>query len=213
MLSTVLTDLKNTSTQLVVVSKTRSLEAIQEIYRQGPRAFGENRVPELVDKQAQLPKDIEWHFIGHLQTKKVKHIAPFVHLIHSVDSDRVLVEINKQAKRNERCIDVLLQFKIAQEESKYGFDWKSVDAFLASDQFQQLENIRVVGVMGMATFTDNMDQVQNEFKKLKEIFNQLQSSHFDGVHSFKEISMGMSGDYKIAIKEGSTMVRIGSLLF
>ena len=213
MLQTVLADIKNTKTQLVVVSKTRSLEAIRAIYEQGPRTFGENRVAELVEKQGQLPKDIEWHFIGHLQTKKVKHIAPFIQLIHSVDNDRVLVEINKQAERNERVIDVLLQFKIAQEESKYGFDWKTADTFLNSENFQKLKNIRVVGVMGMATFTDNMDQVQKEFKTLKKIFDRLESKHFGMVKSFQEISMGMSGDYKIAMKEGSTMIRLGSLLF
>lgn len=209
----ILKDLTAYNTNLVAVSKTKPQSAILELYEEGQRVFGENRVQELVDKQDALPKDIQWHMIGHLQTNKVKYIAPFVHLIHSVDSPKILKEINKQAVKNDRTIDCLIQFHIAEEDSKYGFDLDEAMTFLKSPEFQGLQNVRIVGVMGMATFTEDENQVRNEFRSLKEIFDLIKKAFFEEVDSFKEISMGMSGDYKIAMEEGSTMVRIGSLLF
>lgn len=213
MLHQILKELSATNTKLVAVSKTKPQAQIKEMYEQGQRIFGENKVQELEEKQAALPKDIEWHFIGHLQTNKVKYIAPFVSLIHSIDSLKVLKEINKQAKKSERVIDVLLQYKIAEEDSKYGLDTDSAQALLDSEAYMDMRHIRVVGVMGMATFTDDEEQVRMEFKRLKQIFDKLKSTYFSKKDSFKEISMGMSGDYAIAIEEGSTMVRVGSLLF
>ena len=205
--------LDQSQTLLVAVSKTKPNEAILELYEQGHRDFGENRVQEVIGKAESLPKDINWHYIGHLQTNKVKYIAPFVHLIHSVDSFKILKEINKQAARNERTIDCLLQFKIADEDTKYGFDLDTAIEMLAGSEFKDLKNIRIIGVMGMATFTDDMQQVRSEFKLLKSIFDQLKAQQFSDADDFKEVSMGMSGDYDIAIEEGSTMVRIGSLIF
>lgn len=213
MLQQILAELAQTNTRLVAVSKTKPVDQILEMYQQGQRIFGENRVQELVEKQAALPKDIEWHAIGHLQTNKVKYISPFVSLIHSVDSLKLLAEINKQAQRNERSIDCLLQLKIAAEDSKFGLSVEEAVALVSSDRFAQMENIRIVGVMGMATFTDNEVQVRQEFKHLKECFDKLKAQFFAEADHFKEISMGMSGDYHIAQEEGSTMVRIGSLLF
>jgi pyridoxal phosphate enzyme (YggS family) len=209
----IIKDLANYNTNLVAVSKTKPQSAILKLYEEGQRDFGENRVQELVDKQEALPKDIKWHMIGHLQSNKVKYIAPFIHLIHSVDSPKILKEINKQAAKNDRIIDCLLQFHIAEEDTKYGFDSDEALAFLKSPAFQSLQNIRIVGVMGMATFTKDENQVRNEFRSLKAIFDLLKKTCFEQVNSFKEISMGMSGDYTIAMEEGSTMVRIGSLLF
>ena len=209
----ILKDLAAYNTNLVAVSKTKPQSAIIELYEEGQRDFGENRVQELVDKQEALSKDIKWHMIGHLQTNKVKYIAPFIHLIHSVDSPKILKEINKQAGKNDRVIDCLLQFHIAEEDTKYGFDSDAAVTFLKSPEFQSLQNIRIVGVMGMATFTSDENQVRNEFRSLKAIFDLIKKTCFEEVNSFKEISMGMSGDYKIAMEEGSTMVRIGSLLF
>ncbi|MCH2082556.1 MAG: YggS family pyridoxal phosphate-dependent enzyme [Saprospiraceae bacterium] len=209
----IIKDLANYNTNLVAVSKTKPQSAILKLYEEGQRDFGENRVQELVDKQEALPKDIKWHMIGHLQSNKVKYIAPFIHLIHSVDSPKILKEINKQAAKNDRIIDCLLQFHIAEEDTKYGFDSDEALAFLKSPAFQSLQNIRIVGVMGMATFTKDENQVRNEFRSLKAIFDLLKKTCFEQVNSFKEISMGMSGDYNIAMEEGSTMVRIGSLLF
>ncbi len=199
--------------KLVAVSKTKSNPAILKLYEQGQRAFGENRVQELVDKYESLPKDIEWHFIGHLQTNKAKYIAPFVHLLHSGDSPRILKELNKQAARSERVIDFLFQFKIAEEDTKYGMDWEEAAAFIESPAFQQMEHIRPVGVMGMATFTDDEAQIRREFTLLKQFFEQLKCTYFTDRPSFCEVSMGMSGDYQIALELGSTMVRIGTLLF
>lgn len=213
MLQTILKELAPTNTTLVAVSKYRPNEAIQALYDEGQRHFGENRVQELLLKHPQLPQDIHWHIIGHLQTNKVKFIAPFVHLIHSVDSAKVLLEINKEAAKNHRVIPVLLQFKIAAEDTKYGFDIETVKAMLESDAFAELENIQVSGVMGMATFTENKEQVIGEFKNLKSIFDTLKKEYFSDSDAFKEISMGMSGDYLLAVAEGSTMVRIGSKLF
>jgi pyridoxal phosphate enzyme (YggS family) len=201
------------SVTLVAVSKTKPVELLEEAYAAGQRHFGENRVQELEEKYNALPKDICWHMIGHLQSKKVKTIAPFVHLIHGVDSFKLLAEINKQALKNGRIIDCLLQFHIAQEETKFGFDLKEAVDMLNSTDYATLQNIRIVGIMGMATFTDDTDQIRTEFKTLASYFDQLNSTHFENVASFKEISMGMSGDYAIAIEEGSTMVRIGSAIF
>ena len=199
--------------QLVAVSKTKPVEMILDLYNQDQRHFGENRVAELVDKQAVLPDDIHWHFIGHLQTNKVKYIAPFVHLIHAVDSFKLLKEINKRAKTNNRVIDVLLQFKIAQEEAKHGYSGEDIIAVLDNELLNSFDNIRIIGVMGMATFTDDTTQVEKEFIALEHYFSQLKNDHFSEQKSFKELSMGMSGDYTLALKHGSTMVRIGSLLF
>ncbi len=198
---------------LVAVSKTQPNDALMDAYHAGQRIFGENRVQELASKAEALPADIEWHMIGHLQTNKVKYIAPFVCLIHSVDSSKLLKEINKEAARNGRIIPVLLQFHIAEEESKFGLNWEEAEALLTSDDFRGMRNIRVVGVMGMATFTENKNQVRKEFGSLKNIFERLKANHFAEEPSFKEISMGMSGDYTIAIQEGSTMVRLGSSIF
>ena len=207
------TQLQKTNTALVAVSKTKPNSAILELYEQGQIDFGENRVQELIQKHESLPKDIQWHMIGHLQTNKVKYIAPFIHLIHSVDSSKVLKEINKEAAKNNRIISCLLQFHIAAESSKYGFDLNGVKSLLQSPQFQEFQNVQIVGVMGMATFTDNLQQVRQEFKNLKGIFDDLKNTFFKADEHFREISMGMSGDYTIAMEEGSTMVRIGSLLF
>jgi pyridoxal phosphate enzyme (YggS family) len=198
---------------LIAVSKTKPVSDLQEAYNAGQRAYGENKVQELVDKYEVLPKDIEWHLIGHLQTNKVKYIAPFVHLIHAVDSLKLLVEINKQAEKTERIIDVLLQFHIAQEETKFGLSPEEAKELIESDAFQSCQNIRVVGVMGMASFVDDEQQIHREFRTLRGIFDELRASNFKDLNYFKEISMGMSGDYQIAIEEGSTMIRVGSSIF
>lgn len=195
---------------LVAVSKTKPVEMIQEAYEAGQRVFGENRAQELAVKYEQLPKDIEWHMIGHLQRNKVKYIAPFVSLVHGVDSYRLLKEINKQAKKNDRVQDILLQFHIAQESSKFGFDLEEAREMMHSEPFGDYQNIRICGVMGMATFTSDTRQVREEFHDLKKIFDALQPEFGE---NFKIISMGMSGDYEIAIAEGSNMVRIGSSIF
>ena len=198
---------------LVAVSKTQAISAIQEAYDFGQRVFGENKVQELVDKYPLLPKDIKWHVIGHLQTNKVKYIAPFVALIHSVDSLKLLQEINKQALNKERTIDCLLQFHVAQEETKFGLSIEEAQEFLDSIDFALLKNVRIVGIMGMASFTSDSNQVRGEFKTLKSMFDQLKSDYFSTENSFKEISMGMSGDFQLAIEEGSTIVRVGSSIF
>ena len=198
---------------LVAVSKTHPNSAIEEAYKMGQRVFGENRIQELVAKAESLPSDIEWHMIGHLQSNKVKYIAPFVSLIHAVDKPKLLAEINKEAAKNNRAISVLLQFHIAEEESKFGFNKNEAIELLSSKEFESYSNIEVIGVMGMATFTDNESQVKDEFRTLKDIFDRLKRDFFPTNTSFKEISMGMSGDYKLAIAEGSTMVRIGSSIF
>ena len=198
---------------LVAVSKTKPNELLEEAYSAGQRIFGENKVPELVTKSETLPKDIEWHMIGHLQRNKVKYIAPFVDLIHAVDSLRLLQEINKQALKNNRTINCLIQFHIADESSKFGFNLEESEEMLNSEEFSKLKNIKITGVMGMATFTEDTDQVRKEFKTLKKRFESLEKNRFSGNSEFKEISMGMSGDYQIAIEEGSTMVRVGSSIF
>ena len=198
---------------LVAVSKTRPKERILELYELGHRDFGENRVTELVEKHAALPKDIRWHFIGHLQRNKVKAIAPFVHLIHAVDSERLLREIDKQGKALGREIPVLLQFHIAEEESKYGLDQQAAQALVSALKASPAPNAKITGVMGMATYTDNQEQVSAEFKSLADRFEELHNSYFGRSADFREISMGMSGDYPLALAEGSTLVRVGSLLF
>lgn len=206
-------ELSPTDTRLVAVSKTYPAERIQEVYDLGQRDFGENRVPELAKKAEQLPKDIRWHFIGHLQSNKVKYIAPFVHLIHAVDSWKLLKEIDKRAAANERSINVLLQFKIAEEESKHGYAAEDIFSLLDSGEWKELQHTKIIGVMGMATFTDNHTQVQQEFSRLKVYFDRLKSDYFAEHDEFKELSMGMSGDYPLALEQGSTMVRIGSKIF
>ena len=198
---------------LVAVSKTKPISMIEEAYQTNQRHFGENKVQDLVDKHDYLPKDIKWHFIGHLQTNKVKYIAPFVHLIHAVDSYKLLKEINKQALKNNRIINILLQFHIAKEDSKFGFEINDCQTVLNSKEFSTLKNIQIVGVMGMATFTDNILQIELEFETLKNYFKTLKNTFFKTQDSFNELSMGMSGDYKIAIQKGSTMVRVGSSIF
>ena len=199
--------------QLVAVSKTKPNELLMEAYDHGQRHFGENKVQELVSKQENLPHDISWHFIGHLQRNKVKYIASFVHLIHGVESLKLLKEINKQGQKNNRIINVLLQFHIADEETKFGLDQSEALELLKSEEFRNMQNIRICGVMGMATFTDDENQVRLEFKKLNQIFKELKASQFSGSDEFEIISMGMSGDWKIAVEEGSTMIRVGSSIF
>jgi pyridoxal phosphate enzyme (YggS family) len=199
--------------KLVAVSKNHPADAVLEAYNTGQRVFGENLVQEMVDKQAQLPQDIEWHLIGHLQTNKVKYIAPFVKLIESVDSLKLLKEIDKQAAKNNRIIDCLLQIYIADEDTKYGLGYDEAIELLRSEEFEALKNVRVVGLMGIATNTANEKQTKTEFNELKVLFDGIKVSFFRKDDSFKEISMGMSADYKLAIEEGSTMVRIGSNIF
>ncbi|HOO83209.1 MAG TPA: YggS family pyridoxal phosphate-dependent enzyme [Prolixibacteraceae bacterium] len=199
--------------KLIAVSKTKPNEAILEAYNAGVRIFGENKVQELTTKYETLPSDIEWHFIGHLQTNKVKYIAPFVKLIHAVDSFKLLKTIDKEAAKNGRIINCLLQFHIAKEETKFGLSEDEANAILGSDEFKKLQNICICGVMGMATFTENIEQVRNEFQLLKNIFTDLKDRYFADNEYFKEISMGMSDDYLIAVEQGSTMVRIGSTIF
>ena len=198
--------------KLVAVSKFKPKELLLEAYEIGFRAFGENYVQELVDKYEALPKDIEWHFIGHLQTNKVKYIAPFVHLIHSVDSFKLLKEIDKQAAKNERVIECLMQIYIAKEDSKTGMDKAEYLEMLESGEFKFLKNIKVKGLMGMSTFTDNLDLVREEFRSLKNLFEQTRKIQADNF-LLQEISMGMSGDWQLAVEEGSTMVRVGSSIF
>ena len=197
---------------LIAVSKTKPVSDLQEAYDAGQRIFGENKALEMRDKHQELPKDIKWHFICHLQTNKIKYIAPFVTLIHSIDSASLLEAVNKEAVKNNRVIDCLLQFHIAQEETKFGLDMEEAKTMIESENFKKLNNVRIVGVMGMATFTDDVNQVRNEFKTLKNIFDTLKENYFKD-DSFKEISMGMSDDYPIAIEEGATMVRVGSKIF
>ena len=198
--------------KIVAVSKFKPAKMLLEAYNIGLKRFGENYVQELVDKYQELPKDIEWHFIGHLQTNKVKYIAPFVHMIHSVDSFKLLVEINKQAKKNERNIDCLIQINIAEEDSKTGFEETVFIEMLNNSSINDLTNIKICGLMGMSTFTENLEQIRKEFKLLKTISDKAQSFNHKNIE-LKEISRGMSGDWKIAIEEGSTMSRIGSAIF
>ncbi|OEJ99674.1 YggS family pyridoxal phosphate-dependent enzyme [Roseivirga misakiensis] len=205
--------LSPTDTKLIAVSKTKPMEDLLQAYEAEQRHFGENKVQELVTKSEELPKDIMWHMIGHLQRNKVKYIAPFIHLIHAVDSPRLLKEINKQALKNDRVINCLLQVHIAQEESKFGFDETELFEFLNSDELRSLENVKIVGLMGMATNTSNEQQVDQEFKGLRGLFETIKSNISLPNVSMEELSMGMTGDYKIACASGSTMVRIGSAIF
>ncbi|MCF8268564.1 MAG: YggS family pyridoxal phosphate-dependent enzyme [Crocinitomicaceae bacterium] len=202
-----------TNTTLVAVSKTHPIERIMEAYEAGQRDFGENKVQDLVDKYEALPKDIRWHMIGHLQSNKVKYIAPFVHLIHGVDSFKLLQEINKHGQKNGRRISCLLQFHIAQEDTKFGLSLDEATAFLSSPEYQTFNHVQLCGVMGMATFTENTAQIRSEFQSLQAIFHALKSNQFSARTEFKEISMGMSDDYPIAIEEGSTLIRVGSKIF
>ncbi|MCB9223268.1 MAG: YggS family pyridoxal phosphate-dependent enzyme [Crocinitomicaceae bacterium] len=201
------------SVTLVAVSKTKPNSDILEAYESGQRIFGENKVQELTQKYEDLPKDIEWHMIGHLQSNKVKYIAPFVHLIHGIDSFKLLKEVNKQGEKNDRIIPVLLQFHIAQEDTKFGFSLDEAADMLSSTEYKQLCNVQIKGVMGMATFTSDSRQVREEFHDLKLIFDKLKKQFFNGNSDFEIISMGMSGDYELAIEQGSNMIRVGSSIF
>ncbi len=194
---------------LVAVSKTKSVDEIMEAYNAGQRIFGENKIQEMTDKHKELPEDIEWHMIGHVQTNKVKYMASYVDLIHGVDRMKLLKEINKRAKRENRVIKCLLQLKIAKEESKFGMDVENMNNLLTSEEYANMENVKIVGLMGMATFTESKKQINEEFGFLKKIYDTFAKTHPD----LKILSMGMSGDYKIALENGSNMVRIGSKIF
>ena len=198
---------------LVAVSKTKPISDLQEAYDAGQRVFGENYPQEMRDKHEVLPQDIQWHFIGHLQTNKIKYIIPYVTLIHSIDTANLLEAVNKEAKKHDRVVDCLLQFHIALEETKFGLDLDEARQLLNSEAFKQMENVRICGVMGMGTFTENMDEVRKEFKHLRSIFETLKSDYFANQPQFKELSMGMSEDYPIAIEEGATLIRVGSKIF
>ncbi len=195
--------------KLVAISKTKPKEDLMQAYRAGQRIFGENKIQEMTEKWEQLPEDIEWHMVGHVQRNKVKYMAPYVSLIHAVDSLKLLKEINKRAKQNERTIKCLLQIKIAEEDSKFGISAEEAKEILKSEAYEKMEHVKVIGLMGMATFTDDEDQVRSEFKYLKSVFDQLREEFPE----LTELSMGMSGDYQIAVECGSTMVRIGSSIF
>ncbi len=194
---------------LVAVSKTKPIDELLKAYNAGQRVFGENKIQEMAEKWEHMPKDIEWHMIGHVQTNKVKYMAPFVSLIHAVDSIKLLKEINKQAKKHDRVINCLLQIKIAKEESKFGLSATDATNLLSSEELKDFSNINIQGLMGMATFTDNQEQIRNEFNIIKKLFDQLKPKYAE----FKILSIGMSGDYETAIHSGSTMVRIGSSIF
>lgn len=203
----------NPNCLLVAVSKTKPIEDLKEAYDAGIRDFGENKVQELVDKHPQMPEDTKWHMIGHLQRNKVKYIAPFIHLIHGVDSFKLLKEINKEAKKIDRVISCLLQMHIAKEENKFGFDDAELFDMIQSEEVQQLQNVKILGLMGMATFTEDENIIRAEFRGLKKLFDELNTTELPDNFDLKEISMGMSGDYVIAQQEGSTIVRIGSAIF
>ena len=198
---------------LVAVSKTKPVADLMEAYNAGQRIFGENKIQEMTEKWEQMPKDIQWHMIGHVQTNKVKYMAAYVTLIHGSDSLKLLEEINKQALKQHRIIDCLLQIYIAEEESKFGLDEQELIEILNSEEFQQLKNIKIVGLMGMATFTENQNQIKKEFQNLKRIFDKLQNQPTTYNLIPTTLSMGMSGDYQLAVECGSTMVRIGSSIF
>jgi len=203
----------NPSCQLIAVSKTKPLDDLKEAYAAGVRDFGENKVQEIQTKQPEMPADTRWHMIGHLQSNKIKYIAPFVHLIHGVDSFKLLKEIDKQGKKIDRIIPVLIQMHIAEEESKFGFDRAELDEMLSAAEFATLTHVQIEGLMGMATFTEDESQIRKEFRSLKTLFEELKSRSLPSFVSLKELSMGMSGDYLIAQEEGSTMVRVGSAIF
>ena len=207
-------DLQQQRVTLVAVSKTKPVEDIMALYAAGHRDFGENYVQELVDKQAALPEDIRWHFIGHLQSNKVKYIAPFVHLIHGVDSMKLLQTIHRQGVAKNRVIRVLLQVHIAQEETKFGLDRDELFSLLGDPVMEnEMDHVQICGLMGMASFTEDQEKVREEFRRLKSLFDEVKDAHFYHDNAFNTLSMGMSGDYQTAIEEGSTMVRIGSLIF
>ncbi|UXP31635.1 YggS family pyridoxal phosphate-dependent enzyme [Reichenbachiella agarivorans] len=205
--------LKNSPAQLIAVSKTKPNEDLLVAYEAGQRAFGENKVQELVDKYESLPKDIEWHMIGHLQRNKVKYIAPFVHLIHGIDSEKLLREVNKQGEKNDRVINCLLQVHIAQEESKFGFDEEEISVMLDAGILDELQHVKICGLMGMATNTESEMQVSKEFAGLKTLLDQLRLHYQHDRLQLDELSMGMSGDYSLALDHGSTMIRVGSTIF
>ncbi len=198
---------------IVAVSKRKSVEEILEAYHAGHRVFGENRVQELTEKQALLPVDIQWHMVGHLQTNKVKYLIGFVNFIQSVDSLKLLQTINREALKVNRIIPCLLQVQIAREDTKFGFSEGEIKVLADSSEFRSLQNVSINGVMGMATYTPDMEQVRSEFRYLSEVFRNLKNKYFDSSPDFREISMGMSGDYTVAIEEGSTMVRLGTVIF
>ena len=211
-----LQDIKNTlndSVILVAVSKTKPIAYLQEAYDAGQRIFGENKVQEMTQKWGEMPKDIQWHMIGHLQTNKVKYMAPYVSLVHSVDSFKLLKEINKQALKNNRTIDCLLQIHIAEEDTKFGLNESELIEMVNSSDFQKLKNINVCGLMGMATFTDNLEQLKREFFSLKQLFDTFKNKYNSETIKAEILSMGMSGDYQLAISQGSNMVRVGSSIF
>ena len=204
---------QNPNCKLVAVSKTKPLADLQAAYAAGIRDFGENKVQEIQTKQPEMPADTRWHMIGHLQSNKIKYIAPFIHLIHGVDSFKLLVEIDKQGKKIDRPIPVLLQIHIATEESKFGFDRDELEVLLSSPEFNNLTHVQIQGLMGMASFTENQEQIRTEFRGLKQLYEDLKKRALPSFVNLQELSMGMSGDYQIAQKEGSTMVRIGSSIF
>jgi len=206
-------EIKPFNAKLIAVSKTKPAEDILQFYNIGEKIFGENKVQEMVSKYEALPKDIEWHLIGHLQTNKVKFIAPFVSMIHSVDSLKLLQEINKHAKKNNRIIDCLLQIFIADEETKFGLSKEELLQLLSSKEFSLLKNIHICGLMGMATNTDDEKKISNEFQQLKNLFDEVKQKYFESESSFKELSIGMSSDYKIALQHGATLIRVGSIIF
>lgn len=206
-------ELKDTKCRLIAVSKTQPIEKLSEAYEAGQRLFGENKAQEMASKYEALPKDIEWHMIGHLQTNKVKYIAPFVSLIHSVDSIKLLEEINKQAKKNNRRIRCLLQVYIAHEETKFGLDPEEVIELANQNLSNTYPHLEITGLMGMATFTDNQEQIRNEFRRIRKLFDQLKSMTLPATMQMTELSIGMSADYKIALEEGSTLVRVGTAIF
>ena len=199
--------------KLVVVSKKQSDQTMMEVYNAGHKIFGENKVQELITKKNRLPVDISWHFIGHLQTNKVKQIVPFIDLIHGVDSVKLLETINNESKKINRIVNCLIQIHIAEETTKFGFLENELIEILSSSEIKSFENINICGLMGMATFTDDQQQIRNEFKKLKTLFEKVKCNYFSDNENFKEVSMGMSDDYLMAIGEGSTMIRIGSSIF
>ncbi|MCD4794311.1 MAG: YggS family pyridoxal phosphate-dependent enzyme [Bacteroidales bacterium] len=199
--------------KLIAVSKTKPNEDILEAYNSGHKLFGENKVQDIVKKYEDLPKDIEWHFIGHLQRNKVKFIVPFVRLIHAVDSLKLLKKINDEAAKNKRIVNCLMQIHIARESSKFGLDINELREILSSEEYSSMENIEIEGLMGMATYTDNKEIIKNEFVFLSKCFKEIKNEFFSNTDNFKEISMGMSDDYDIAVESGSTMVRVGSIIF
>ena len=209
----ILNEANSFGAKVIAVSKTKPIEAIQAFYEKGQRLFGENKVQELCNKAALLPKDIEWHLIGHLQSNKVKYVAPFVSLIHAVDSEKLLEEINKQAIKCNRIIPCLLQIHIAKEETKFGFSEEEVLDILSTISFHSFSNIEIHGLMGMATNTDSEQQIEEEFENLHLLFQKIKGKHFPNKPYFKELSMGMSSDYPLALKHGATMIRVGSVLF